>query len=200
MTLSSLLLTGKGESSPPSTFVLPRVQSPRLPKFPNGLVWTLQADVYHIWDFDSLTNISIPPVSGHWSGLVTMIQVNSLSVLAVVRSGGADTTFHIYKTLAPGQHPARCSIYTEIIICEMADPWPNMMKTFFFFSCWLFRSVFLKVKSIISPVKSSTDNRLLRGVIREGCPAVAWVTVISPRPLTGLRIRWYQVSITSNLL
>ena len=87
--------------------------------------------------FASLTNISIPTASGHWSGLVTMIQENSLSVLAVVQSGGADTTFHISKTLAPGQHPARCSIYTVI---EMADPWLDMMKNlsgyrppFFFF-------------------------------------------------------------------
>ena len=62
-----------------------------------------------------------------------------------------------------------------------------LMKAYFL-SCWLFRSVFVKVKSIISPVKSSTDNKLLRGVIREGCLAVAGDTVISLRPLIGLRI------------
>ena len=47
--------------------------------------------------FGSLTNIFYP--SGHWSGPVTMMQVNTLSVLVVVRSGGADTTFHIYRLL-----------------------------------------------------------------------------------------------------
>ena len=36
---------------------------------------------------------------GHWSSLVTMIPVNSPSVLAVVQSGGADTTLHILQTL-----------------------------------------------------------------------------------------------------
>ena len=62
--------------------------------------------------------------------------------------------------------------------CEMSDPWPDMMTKF-----------------IISPVKSSTDNRLLRGVIREGCLAVAWDTVISPRPLTSLRILCNQINL-----
>ena len=77
---------------------------------------------------------------------------------------------------APGQQPARCCIYRAIVICEMSDPWPDMMTKF-----------------IISPAKSSTGNKLLRGVIREGCLAVAWDTVISPRPLTGLRILCNQI-------
>ena len=146
MTLSSLVLTG--ECSPPSTFVLPRVQPPRLPK------------------------------SGPYRQIV----------LVVVWSGpvGLKQLFTFYRLFVPGQQPARCSIYTVIVICEMADWWPDVMKKLFdcqsfflafemtyFFSCWLFRSVFVWVKSIISPVKSSTDNRLLRGVIREGCLAVA---------------------------
>ena len=103
----------------------------------------------------------------------------------------------------PGQHPARCSIYTVI---EMADPWPDMMKnlsdyrppfffffdTTYFFSCWLFRSVFVKVKSIIYQ-SSSAPITDLKGVIREGCLAVAGDTVISPRPLIGLRIFCNQI-------
>ena len=83
--------------------------------------------------------------------------------------GYSDTTFHINRLFAPGRQPARCSIYRAIVICEMSDPWPDMMTKF-----------------IISPVKSSTDNRFcffffffLRGVIRESCLAVAWDTVIS---------------------
>ena len=76
---------------------------------------------------------------------------------------------------------------------EVADPWADMMKKAYFLSCWLFKSVFVKVKSVISPVKSSTDNRLLRGVIREGCLAVAGDTVISLRPLIGLRIFCNQI-------
>ena len=132
----------------------------------------------HIWDIWYLTNIFCP--SGHWSGLVTMIQVNSLPVHIVVC--GADTTFHIKRLFTPGQQPARCSIYRAIVICEMSDPWPDMMTKF-----------------IISPVKSSTDNRLLRGVIREGCLAVAWDTVISPSPLTGLRILCNQIYNFTNL-
>ena len=43
------------------------------------------------------------------------------------------------------------------------------------------------------PVKFSTDNKLLKGVIREGCLAVAGDTVISPRPLIGLRIFCNQI-------
>ena len=99
--------------------------------------------------------------------------------LFLLWSGGADTTFHINRLFAPGQQPARCSIYTAIVFCEMSEPWPDVMTKF-----------------IISPVKSSTDNRLLRGVIREGCLAVAWdtvITVISQRPLTGLRILCNQI-------
>ena len=98
---------------------------------------------------------------------------------------------------------------------NLSDYRPLFFSFFFFImayflSCWLFRSVFVKVKSIISPVKSSTDNRLLRGVIREGCLAVAGDTVISLRLLIGLRIFCnqiyqgnsvrYQDSITGNLL
>ena len=85
----------------------------------------------------------------------------------------------------------------------MADPWPDMMKNLidyrpnFFIRPISFHAgysgLFVKVKSIISPVKPSTDNKLLRGVIREGCLAVAWDTVISPRPLTGLRILCNQI-------
>ena len=104
----------------------------------------------HIWDIWYSDNIFCP--SGHWSGLVTMIQVN--------------------KLFAPGQQPARCSIYRAIVICEMSVPWPDLMTKLI----------------IISAVKSSTDNRLLRGVIREGCLAVAWETVLSSRSLTSLRI------------
>ena len=116
----------------------------------------------HTWDIWYSDNIFCP--SGHWSGLVTMIQVNSLSVLLW-------SYFPINKLFAPGQQPARCSIYRAIVICEMSVPWPDLMTKF-----------------IISAVKSSTDNRLLRGVIREGCLAVAWETVLSSRSLTSLRI------------
>ena len=56
--------------------------------------------------------------------------------------GYSDTTFHINRLFAPSRQPARCSIYRAIVICEMSDPWPDMMTKF-----------------IISPVKSSTDNR-----------------------------------------
>ena len=126
---------------PPSTVVLPSFQPPRLPTFPKGLsldpIGRLCAT---FGTFGILTNIFCP--SGHWSG-------------------GADTTFHLNRLVAPGQQPARCSIYRAIVICETSDPWPDMMTKF-----------------IISPVKSSTDDRL-RGVIREGCLAVAWDTVIS---------------------
>ena len=55
----------------------------------------------HLSTFGSLTNIFCP--LGHWSGLVTMKTVNSPSVIAVVQSGGADTTLHILQTLGPGQ-------------------------------------------------------------------------------------------------
>ena len=68
---------------PPSIFILPRVQPPRLPKFPSlDPIGRLCAT---FGTFDILTNILCP--SGHWPGLVTMIQVNSLSVLIVVRWG-----------------------------------------------------------------------------------------------------------------
>ena len=78
-----------------------------------------------------------------------MIQVNSLSVL-------------IGPPL-PWASSLQVAAFTEqLSICEMSDLWPDMMTKF-----------------IISPVKSSTDNRLLRGMIREGCLAVAWDTVIS---------------------
>ena len=125
-----------------------------------------------------------------------MTQVNSLSVL-VVRSGGGDKTFHILQTLAPGQPPARCSIYTVIVICKMADPWLDVMKTcltvvhlFSEMTYWFFLFVYpidARMKSIIFPVKSSINNRLVKGAIREGCQVVAWDIAIS-RPLTGLRI------------
>ena len=125
-----------------------------------------------------------------------MIQENSLSVLAVVQSGGADTTFTLKRLLPQAsilQDAAFSKLHAVIVICEMADPWPDMMKSLSDYRCWLFRSVSVKVKSIISPVKSSTDNRLLRGVIREGCLAVAGDTVISLRPLIGLRIFCNQI-------
>ena len=76
--------------------------------------------------------------------------------------GWADTTFPINRLFAPGQQPARCSIYRAIVIREMSDPWPDLMTKF-----------------IISPAKSSTDNRLLSDVIRKGCLAVGWDTVMS---------------------
>ena len=69
--------------------------------------------------FGSLTNIFCP--SGNWSGLVTMKTVNSPSVIAVVQSGGADTTLHILQTLGPG--PAALKVeHVHIVICMMADP------------------------------------------------------------------------------
>ena len=81
--------------------------------------------------FGSLTNIFCP--SGHWSDLVTMIQVYSLTVLVVVWSGpvGLTQLFTFYQLFGPGQQPARCSIYTVIVICEMADSWPDVMKNLF---------------------------------------------------------------------
>ena len=54
-----------------------------------------------------------------------------------------------------------------------------------------------RVKSIIFPVMSSTDNRLVRGVIRERCLIVAWDIAIL-RPLTGLRILCNQPVIHCN--
>ena len=104
-----------------------------------------------------------------------------LSLRTLVRSGDNDpgSYFHINKLFAPGQQPARCSIYRAVVICEMSVPWPDLMTKFI----------------IISVVKSSTDNRLLRGVIREGCLAVAWATVISSRPPTSLRILCNQINL-----
>ena len=139
---------------PPSTGVLPRVQPPQgflssqrgLSPDPIGRLCAT------FGTFGILTNIFC--FSGHWSRLTVS--------LFLLWTGGADTTFHINRLFAPGQQPARCSIYRAIVICEMSDPWPDMMTKF-----------------IISPVKSSTGNKLLRGVIREGCLVVAWDTVIS---------------------
>ena len=62
----------------------------------------------------------------------------------------------------------------------MSDPWPDMMTKF-----------------TISPVKSSTDNRLLRGVIREGCLA-AWEVSVTKFTL-GNSVQ-YQDSIPGTLL
>ena len=149
-----------GVGIPPWTFVIPRVQPPRLSKFPKkGLVWTLQADcVPHLGHLVFWLTFSVPPDTGpvwwQWSRLTVS--------LFLLWSGGADTTFHINRLFTPDQQPARCSIYRAIVIREMSDPWPDMMTKF-----------------IISPAKSSTDNRLLRDMIREGCLAVAWDTVMS---------------------
>ena len=66
------------------------------------------------------TDENIYCLFGHWSNLVTMKPVNSPSVLAVVQSGGCDTT-HILQTLAPG--PAACKAeHIPIDIHMMADP------------------------------------------------------------------------------
>ena len=50
-----------------------------------------------------------------------MKTVNSPSVIAVVQSGGADTTFHILQTLGPGPAALRVE-HVQIVICMMADP------------------------------------------------------------------------------
>ena len=100
-TLSSLGLTRKGECSPPSTFVLPRVQPPRLPKFLKRISLDPKGRLCATFGtFGSPTNIFCP--SGHWSGLVTMKTVNSHSIIAAVQSGGADTSLHILQALGPG--------------------------------------------------------------------------------------------------
>ena len=50
-----------------------------------------------------------------------MKPVNSPSVLAVVQSGGADTTLHILLTLGPGPAVSKVE-HVHIVICMMADP------------------------------------------------------------------------------
>ena len=86
--------------------------------------------------FGSLTNIFCP--SGHWSSLVTMKTVNSPSVIAVVQSGGADTTLHILQTLGP-RSAALTVGHVHIVICMMADPGTDTMKAclsvYHLFSC-----------------------------------------------------------------
>ena len=50
-----------------------------------------------------------------------MKTVNSPSVIAVVQSGGADTTLHILQTLGPGTVACKME-HVHIVICMMADP------------------------------------------------------------------------------
>ena len=113
------------------------------------------------------------------TGLVTMIQVNSLSVLVLMWSGPAGLTqlFTFYRLFAPGQPPARCSLYTltghDENLFDCRPPFLLLLKRpigFFFFSVSI--RLIERLKSIIFPVKSSTNNRLVRGVIREGCLVV----------------------------
>ena len=118
--LVKLGLTREAGCSPPSTFVLPRVQPPRLPKFLKRINLDPKGRLCATFGtFGSLTNIFCP--SGHWSGLVTMKTVNSPSIIAVVQSGGDDKTLPILQTLGPGSAPLKVE-HVHIVSCMTADP------------------------------------------------------------------------------
>ena len=148
--------------------------------------------------FDSLTSISVPPVSGHWSDDPS----KKVSLFLVWSSPVGLTQFFTFKGLFPRPasrevHHLHSKLSFERWLTLGRTWWRTWLSTKFLIRPISFHAgysgLLVKVKSIISPVKSSTDNRLLRGVIREGCLEVAWDTVISPRLLTGLRILCNQI-------
>ena len=132
--------------------------------------------MFHIGTFGSLTNISGP--SGHQSGLVTMIQVNSLSVLVVVRS-----TFHILHSCP---RPAACKVQHSHSNCYLKK------KRLTYFSS--------QVQNQLQGGKRC-DKARLPGSSLGNChiKTTDWSKFSVTKMTLGNSVR-YQVSVTGNFL